>query len=330
MPKILVVSTSYPSAPGDAAGHFVETEARALARAGHRVTVLAPGRSHSHGLPVETEPRVHRIADGGAFGWPGAWPRLRQNPLRAVGAARFAWHAARAVETLGPFDRVVAHFLVPCAWPVALAGLRGRTETALEVVAHGSDARLFARLPAPLRRKVAAALARQRATLRCVSQSVKDELCTAGLGQLAERAEVGPCAVDVSTAPGRQRARQALALHDDDKLVVIVARLIADKRVDIALRALSLLPNLRVAVVGDGPERARLQDAFPTAEFTGNRPRSEALLYIAAADALVSASRHEGAPTVVREARALGVPVVAAPAGDLVEWARADAGIALI
>ena len=114
------------------------------------------------------------------------------------------------------------------------------------------------------------------------------------------------------------------------KLVVIVARLIADKRVDIALRALSLLPNLRVAVVGDGPERARLQDAFPTAEFTGNRPRSEALLYIAAADALVSASRHEGAPTVVREARALGVPVVAAPAGDLVEWARADAGIALI
>ena len=32
-------------------------------------------------------------------------------------------------------------------------------------------------------------------------------------------------------------------------------------------------------------------------------------------------------PTVIREARALGIPVVAAPCGDLAEWARSDADL---
>jgi len=40
-------------------------------------------------------------------------------------------------------------------------------------------------------------------------------------------------------------------------------------------------------------------------------------------------SRTEGAPTVVREARALGVPVVACLAGDLEAWAANDPGIAI-
>ena len=54
------------------------------------------------------------------------------------------------------------------------------------------------------------------------------------------------------------------------------------------------------------------------------------LRWIAAADVLVSASAHEGAPSVVREARALGVPVVAVSAGDLAQWAERDAGLLLV
>lgn len=65
-------------------------------------------------------------------------------------------------------------------------------------------------------------------------------------------------------------------------------------------------------------------------EFLGQLPRNETLKWIGAADALVSASRHEGAPTVVREARALGVPVVAAAAGDLLEWAKSDPGLHVV
>ena len=56
----------------------------------------------------------------------------------------------------------------------------------------------------------------------------------------------------------------------------------------------------------------------------------ETLAWIAAADLLVSASRDEGAPTVVREARLLGTPVLAARAGDVERWAAQDPGITLL
>ena len=43
--------------------------------------------------------------------------------------------------------------------------------------------------------------------------------------------------------------------------------------------------------------------------------------------ALLHTSSAEGAPTVIREARALGVPVVACAAGDVASWAESDDGI---
>ncbi|HEX6765805.1 MAG TPA: glycosyltransferase, partial [Polyangiaceae bacterium] len=85
-----------------------------------------------------------------------------------------------------------------------------------------------------------------------------------------------------------------------------------------------------VVVVGDGPERATLERDFPHARFVGLLGRERALLWLAAADALLVASRDEGAPSVVREARALGTPVVALEAGDLREWQRSDPGLFVV
>src|SRR5262245_8675038 len=79
-------------------------------------------------------PRVLRIAGRGLFGPPGVLSRLRQRPLRARGALEFCWQARRLLQREGPFDRVIAHWLLPCGWPI-LPGARG----ALEAVAHGSD-----------------------------------------------------------------------------------------------------------------------------------------------------------------------------------------------
>jgi len=106
--------------------------------------------------------------------------------------------------------------------------------------------------------------------------------------------------------------------------------LIPEKRVALALQALELLDPLSTVVVGDGPELSALRTRFPDVHFTGQLPRPEALRWIAAADLLISASAHEGAPSVVREARALGVPVVAVAAGDLADWAKADPGLLLV
>jgi teichuronic acid biosynthesis glycosyltransferase TuaC len=315
--RVLVVTTSFPQHDGDPSGHFVRTEVDALARDGAEVVVVAPGaRKRSQG-----NPRVVGIADHGAFGWPGVLTRLRERPDRAPGVLRFVFGARRAVASLGPFDRVIAHWVIPCGWPIATAA-----SAPLEVVTHGSDMRLLERLR--LGRPVLAALERRGATLRAVSSELAGRLERL-LGRPVPNTAVRPCPIDTSGVPGREAARRQLGVPGDERLAVIVGRLVPGKRVDEAIRLASPRAE-RLAVIGDGPGRAALEARFPRVQFTGLLPRREALTWIAAADLLVSASRDEGAPTAIREARALGTSVLAVASGDVREWAARDPGIELV
>jgi glycosyltransferase involved in cell wall biosynthesis len=221
---------------------------------------------------------------------------------------------------------VHAHFLVPCAWPLALSVA---PSSELELIGHGSDVRLFCRLPRSLRGRMARAWLARGARLRVTSRELADALCAAN-PELSSAVRVEPSPIDVEGVPTRSAAREALGLSPTQPLALIVGRLIPEKRVAQALQALTLIEHVSAVVVGDGPELARLRAGFPNAHFTGYLPRPESLRWIAAADVLVSASAHEGAPSVVREARALGVPVVAVEAGELPAWADNDPGIILV
>jgi glycosyltransferase involved in cell wall biosynthesis len=137
------------------------------------------------------------------------------------------------------------------------------------------------------------------------------------------RIEVKPARIDVPDLPERHLLRAGLGVNQQP-LIVVVARLIASKRVDVALRAALHVPDAQIVVCGGGPLQRALTLDFPAVRFLGNLPRNETLRWIAAADVLLSASRTEGAPTAIREARALGVPVVTTAAGDLLTWARTD------
>lgn len=324
--QVVVVTTSYPAFSGDPSGHFVASEARDLARAGRRVTVLAPAvrdgarvaRENTDGVDVRWLP------GGDAFGWPGALARLAERPWRLTGAARFVLAARRELRALGGVERIIAHFLVPSAFPVCTFALRAP----LEVVVHGSDLGIVERLPASVRRCVAASLASSE--LRCVSEELRERLGRALGPELSRRARVEPCAVEVDPTLERGSARRALGVEPGARLVVIVSRLVPSKGAESALRAARLVPGASVVVVGDGPERARLERLFPEAHFAGRVPRPRALGWMAAADVLLSASEREGAPSVVREARALGTRVVAARAGDLERWGGRDPGLAVL
>jgi glycosyltransferase involved in cell wall biosynthesis len=296
--KIAVVTTSWPEGPDDPSGHFVRAEADALAADGHEV------------VPIFPRP-------GGAFGWPGFWARVRRRPWVVAHAARFVVDARARLTHPGEFDRVVAHWAVPCAFPIASGslGASGMTGTAgsLEVVSHGADVRLIVRLPRPLRERVVAAIAARARPWRFVSQALLASLCEA-IGPRVRAdveavARVEPCLVtmpDVSEAARRRRAQV------DGTLFVSSGRLVASKRVERAIAYAATVPRATLVVVGDGPERGRLEVAARRAGakvlFTGLVPRTDALAWIAAADALLHASRAEGFSTVLREAEALGTP----------------------
>ena len=322
--RIALVTTSFPAFAGDPSGHFVAAEARNLAASGHAVTVFAPAPAHS-ASPASHQVNVVPLPHAGLLGWPGAVSRARTRPWTALGAPLFVNAAARGLGRLGPFDRVIAHWIVPCGWPAALA-----SRAPLEVVAHGSDVRLLAALPRSLRVSIVGSLLAKNARFRFVSAALRGLLAeSTGFSEL-DSAAVEPAALDLTRAPTREAARRELGIAPNARVVAIVSRLLPAKRTAVALTAASLLPKTEVLVVGDGPELFTLRQRYPDARFLGRLPRPAALACIAAADVLLSASRNEGAPTVVREARALGVPVVAVAAGDLTEWARNDPSLLVI
>lgn len=319
--RIALVTTSYPLRDGQAAGHFVAAEARRLS-ARHDVVVLAPG---THSEAMGDAPRLLRIPGRGLFGPPGVLARVRERPLRAWGGLEFCVRAQHLLKREGPFDRVVAHWLLPCAWPIATT-----LRVELEAVAHGSDVRLLAALPAALRRHIARVWIERRLLVRCVSREVREQLLTCTTPRLAPQLRIEPMPLLLEPRPERRAARRSLGIAEQTRLALLVARLIPEKRVEVALGALERLPGVAVAVVGGGPLLCELRQRFRGVRFTGELSRPDALTWIAAADVVVSASKHEGAPTALREARALGVPVVACAAGDLAERAQHDHGLWLV
>jgi glycosyltransferase involved in cell wall biosynthesis len=117
-----------------------------------------------------------------------------------------------------------------------------------------------------------------------------------------------------------------------DKLeLIFVGALVPYKACDLALRAAASLVKMgsaRFTVVGDGPERANLEQLTRSlgmekgVSFCGTLPHSEVIQRLGAADVLVFPSVHEFGGGVVFEALAMGaVPVVAdfGGPGDIVD-----------
>lgn len=125
----------------------------------------------------------------------------------------------------------------------------------------------------------------------------------------------------------RETQRRELALPAGAFLVGAAGALDRSKGFDVLLRAASLAcveaPELHVVVAGDGPERARLEEE---ARLLGmgehfrllGRQRELPRLF-AALDLFCMPSREEGLGSVVLEAFAAGVPVLASDAGGLAE-----------
>lgn len=92
-----------------------------------------------------------------------------------------------------------------------------------------------------------------------------------------------------------------------------IGRLEPQKDIALALQAIAALKPQRdcyLTILGDGAERARVQQALGVLPVSHIENVTDVTPYLAAADALLITSRYEGGPAVAVEALAMGVPVV--------------------
>lgn len=121
-----------------------------------------------------------------------------------------------------------------------------------------------------------------------------------------------------ASAEMRDRLTQA---HPQDKLLLYVGRLAAEKEIEHCRAALQAIPGLRLALIGDGPHRAKLERYFagtPT-YFAGYLRGVELAAAFASADVFFLPSPTETLGLVLLEAMAAGCPVVAAGAGGVLD-----------
>jgi glycosyltransferase involved in cell wall biosynthesis len=330
-----VLTTSYPRAPGDYAGAFVADRVRALLAEGHEVDVLAAsagaplGTSRAGRLTLERLPAS--FAQGpDLFAGAGAPEALEAGGLGALwAAARFSAALATAVrERASRWDRIESHWLTPCG----LAAVAGAPTLPHRATAHSGDVALLER--SPFGRALARALQRSGAELVFVSAALRARFA-ALLGDGTTPGVVAPQEPPADLFAGgapRTQARASLGLPAGPT-VVSVGRLVPIKGLDLLVRACAPRTGdrapIRLVLVGEGPERARLDAlagrlgvplTLPGVVLRGAVPTwlRAADLYAQPSRTLVN-GRGEGTPLATLEALATGLPVVVSNSGGLAE-----------
>lgn len=129
---------------------------------------------------------------------------------------------------------------------------------------------------------------------------------------------IDPTRYPQADAQVRTAAREALGLTAADRVALFVGRLDYPKNIrwmlDFAATGGAVMPDLRVLLLGDGPEEARLR-AEVTARGLDGRVRmlghrDDPLPIYQAADALLLPSLREGFSLVTAEAMSVGIPVL--------------------
>jgi glycosyltransferase involved in cell wall biosynthesis len=285
--RILLVSQMYPGPEAPDLGVFVADLAAALEQRGHELAYAV-------------------IASRG--GSRAKYLRLGRDAVRE--ARRFR-----------P-DVVYGHFLFPAGGAAAAAARA--SGAGLVVTAHGQDVRNLGSIPGVT---TATRLATGRAGVVAVSDFLRRELA-ARLPALDGRIEVIDCGVDLERFYGRDAAatRALLGWEGEPPFYVLVGSLVERKNPVRLAEAFQRLGRGSLAVVGDGPLRARLENR-PGVRVVGRVPHEQVAEWVGAADVVCQPSLVEAFGQALLEGLASERSVLATRVGGPPEFVTPETGV---
>jgi glycosyltransferase involved in cell wall biosynthesis len=243
--------------------------------------------------------------------------------LKRIYALAYAVEAAMVARWMS--RRGLQHLHVHFGNEAAAVGTLARTLGALglSITIHGPDE--FDDVPGQrLRQKVEAA-----DRVVCISQFARSQLMR--LTAPAHWAKLQLCRLGVDSA---LFAPAAPVRAPGPVRLLSVGRLAPAKGQLLLVQACAALHReglpFELVIVGDGPDRARLEDAVrrqrlgSCVRFTGALNQAEVRAELARADAFVLPSLAEGIPVVLMEAMASGVPCVTSPVNGIPELIQHD------
>ncbi len=332
--KVLTYTTLYPNSIQEHHGIFVENRLRHLVASGQvDARVIAPVpwfpvHSQAFGRYVDFA-RVPRKETRN--GIDVLHPRYPVVPKIGMTLAPLLLYQAtkgairRLISAGFDFDLIDAHYFYPDGVAAVLLGRYFKKPVV--VTARGTDINLIPRYTLP--RQMIRWAATDAAGLVTVCAALKREL--ANLGVEPERIQVLRNGVDLSVfrPVDRDSAREQLGIQGPTLLSV--GNLVPFKGHDVVIKALPVLPEITLLIVGNGPNRAVLEQLAQDLEvndrvrFLGTMPHERMCEVYNAADVLVLASEREGWPNVLLEAMACGTPALASSVGGIPEVIRSPA-----
>ncbi len=326
--RILINTSSFPGPQDHGSPRFVLDLAYAL-QAHFDVTILAPAFSHDHSaddLEVQRYnyfwPRqMQKLAHGN--GMPTNIKRSKLAALQIPSLVANQMFALKRVLSQRSFDLVNSHWLVPQGW--CSAWIKETYNVPHVATAHGGDVNMLLRFP--LGSKLAKFIVNRSDAIITAGSELNSRLQTlVGTNVHCDTRPMG-----VNPYIFDQQRQQTLS--EDSMQILFIGRLVEGKGlfelIDCFSRLLEPLADLRLSIIGDGPDKQHLETQVlrlgiaDKVEFWGQLPHSQIAGHLATCKLLVVPSKArpqgiaEGMPTVIMEGLACGATIVASDVGSI-------------
>jgi glycosyltransferase involved in cell wall biosynthesis len=324
MLKIAAVTAHYPSSAEPTRGRPAYQTLRVLSRQ-CEVEVFYPHAAY----PPLLKPRS-RTYDSfdHAYTLPGVTAHYYDYPVLPLVSRPFnGWAAGRAllphVKRFNP-DLVFSY----CLYPDGYAGLTVAKALSVPFAAMGVGSDVHS-IHDRFSLKHTKTLLRDANLLLAISGDLRNRMISLGASPAKTRTVISGSDPDVFHVRDRQAARTQLKIDPSAEAVVFIGRMDLRKGlrelVDAAASLHPKRPNLRVYLVGDGPDAPLIESAIAAHNATGfihllpGCGFDQVANWMAAADLITLPSYMEGCPNVILEALACGRPVVATNVGGIPE-----------